>query len=197
MPLRTEDRQYRLMAPMAAVTEAGRKLIDTNYYIEGYAATFEQPYTLWGEYKEVISRDALAGADVSDIIMQYDHEGRVLARNRNRTLVVLADEHGLRIGADLSKGESARQLYEEITNGLVDRMSWAFTIAPDGDQFDEETKTWTITRIKKVYDVSAVSVPANDATEISARSRIDGVIETAKQELRARRARALGILAKL
>lgn len=62
-------------------------------------------------------------------------------------------------------------------------MSWAFTVADE--EYDRKTKTRTITRIKKIYDVSAVSIPANDGTEISARSFLDGVIEREKQELRA------------
>ena len=68
-----------------------------------------------------------------------------------------------------------RQLYEEIANGLVDRMSWAFTVAEESYDFESDTRT--ILRVKKVYDVSAVSIPANDATEISARSYVDGVID--------------------
>ncbi len=175
MPAKLDEREYRAMAPLAPVAEGADKLIESDYYVEGYATTFDEPYVLWGDYKEIIERNAIAEADVSDVIMQYDHHGRVLARNRNATLVLKPDERGLRIGADLSKGESARQLYEEITNGLVDRMSWAFTVTED--EYDRDTNTRTIRRVGKVYDVSAVSIPANDATEISARSFVDGAID--------------------
>lgn len=186
MPVKLGEREYRAMALMAPVVENRAKLIESDFYVEGYATTFDKPYVLFGDYKEIIDRHAIDGADVSDIIMQYDHEGRVLARVRNATLVIRADDHGILIGADLSKGESARQLYEEIVNGLVDRMSWAFVVSEDAYDYDSDTRT--ILQVKKIYDVSAVSIPANDATEISARSFVDGVIEAEKRESQARKA---------
>jgi HK97 family phage prohead protease len=189
MPVKMPEREYRAMAPLAPVGAGAEKLIESDFYVEGYATTFNDPYTLWAEYKEQVDRHALDGADVADVIFQYDHQGRVLARNRNATLVMRADEHGIKVAADLSKGESARQLYEEIVNGLVDRMSWAFTVAEEA--YDYESDTRTILKVKKVYDVSAVSLPANDATEISARSWVEGVIEQEKRESQARKAKVL------
>lgn len=160
------------------------KRIDSEYYIEGYAATWE-PYKLYEfdgvEYYERILPEAFDGADMSDIIMQYNHEGKVLARISNKTLIVDRDNHGLLIYADLGKSQAARELYGEIDSGLITKMSWAFTVAEDS--YDRETRTRTISKVKKVYDVSAVSIPANDGTEISARSYLDGVIEAEKQEL--------------
>jgi hypothetical protein len=195
MPLKLGEREYRAMALMAPVVAGAAKLIESEYYVEGYATTFDQPYVLWGEYKEQIDRHALDAADVSDVIFQYDHEGRVLARTSNNTLVLVLDDHGLLVGADLSGSEAGRQLYEEITNGLVTKMSWAFTVSED--DYDYESDTRTIVKVKKVYDAAAVSLPANDATEISARSYVDGVIEAEKRESRARRARALQVLTKM
>lgn len=195
MPVKLGDREYRMMAPMAPVSAGSPKLIESDFYVEGYATTFDAPYVLFGDYKEQVDRHACDTADITDVIMQYDHEGRVLARNRNATLVVRPDDHGLRVGADLSKGESARQLYEEIQNGLVDRMSWAFTVAEDS--YDYESDTRTILRVDKIYDVSAVSIPANDATDISARSYVDGVIEAEKRESQARKARVLALRTRL
>lgn len=118
---------------------------------------------------------------MSDVIMQYDHQGKVLARKSNNTLIVEADNKGLFICADLSKSQAAKEMYEEISNGLVTRMSWAFTVADE--EYNRETRTRTIKKVKKVYDVSSVSIPANDGTEISARSYFNGVIEKEKQEL--------------
>ena len=125
---------------------------------------------------------------MTDVIMQFDHSGKVLARMSNGTLIVEPDEHGLFVAADLSGSQAARDLYEEITNGLVTRMSWAFMIA--ADEYDRETRTTTITRVKKVYDVSAVSLPADPNTEISARNLLSGVIEQSRKEF-ARRKGAL------
>ena len=98
----------------------------------------------------------------------HNHEGKVLARQSNKTLGIEADESGLFTFADLSKSRAAQDLYEEINNGLITKMSWAFKVLEDA--YDRDTHTRTILKIKKVYDVSAVSYPANSDTEISARS---------------------------
>lgn len=128
---------------------------------------------------------------MSDVIMQYDHTGKVMARLSNNTLKLKTDEHGLFICADLSKSQASKDLYEEISSGLVTRMSWAFTIAEDS--YNSDTRTRTILKVKKVYDVSAVSIPANADTEISARSYFDGVIEGQRQELLERKKQLLKI----
>ncbi|MBM6897442.1 HK97 family phage prohead protease [Pseudoflavonifractor capillosus] len=192
-------REYRAMS-LLLPTAAGKR-IDTDYYVEGYATTFDQPYVLFEEdgvqYKEVIDRNALVGADMSDVIMQYDHRGSVLARQSNGTLVIVPDRAGLFVAADLSKSVAARNLHEEISNQLITKMSWAFTVAEES--YDRITHTRRILRIKKVYDVSAVSLPANPSTDISARSWLDGVIEAERQERLAaeaavRRAKKIKIL---
>lgn len=195
MPAKPSERQYRILSsPLApAAGDGDNKRIDTDFYVEGYASTFNDPYVLFedwdgNEYREIISPDAFKDADMSDVIMQYDHEGKVLARMSNGTLVVEPDAHGLFIAADLSGSQAARDLYEEISNGLVTRMSWAFSVG--ADEYDRDSKTTTITRVKKVYDVSAVSLPADPNTEISARNLLNGVIEQSRKEL-ARRKYAL------
>ena len=170
--------------PLLAPAQANKRF-DTDYYVEGYATTFDEPYVLWEcdgiQYKEIIDRHALDGADMSDVIMQFDHGGRVFARTGNsRTLLIQPDDHGLFMAADLSKTEQARSMHEDISAGLITKMSWAFTVQED--RYDRETHTRRILKIKKVYDVSAVSFPANPSTDISARSWIDGVIETEKAE---------------
>lgn len=174
------------------------KKIDSNFYVEGYATTFE-PYELYEidgiKYYEQIDRNAFTGADLSDVIMQYDHEGRVLARKSNNTLILETNNDGLFICADLSKSSASKDMYEDIASGLVTRMSWAFTVAED--EFDRETRTRVIKRVKKVYDVSAVSIPANNDTEINARSYFNGVIEGEKQELLERKRKALQLKLKL
>lgn len=147
------------------------------------------------KYYEVIDRHALDGADMSDVILQYNHEGKVLARNSNGTLQVEIDDYGLLVAADLGKSSASKELYEEIDNGLVTRMSWAFTVAEE--VYDRETRTRVIKKVKKLYDVSAVSIPANQDTEISARSFFDGVIEEEKQELLVQRKRILKLKLKL
>lgn len=179
-------------------TQEQQKRLDSNYYVEGYATTFE-PYELYEidgvTYYEKIDRNAFVGADMSDVIMQYDHEGRVLARQSNGSLIVEPNDEGLFICADLSQSNAGKDLYEDITSGLVTKMSWAFTVAED--EFDRETRTRIIKRVNKVYDVSAVSIPANADTLINARSFFDGVIEEEKQELLERRKKLMRLKLKL
>lgn len=159
---------------------------DKGFIVEGYATTFNDPYDMGMGYSEVIDRNALVGADLSDVIFQLNHDGIVMARLRNNTLQLSCDEHGLYVRADLGGNQEGRNLYESIKNGLIDRMSWGFTVPDEGWQYDANTRTSTITKVDKVYDVSAVSIPANDGTDIHARSYLNGVIERDMQELHER-----------
>ena len=120
---------------------------------------------------------------MSDVVFQENHEGSPLARLKNGSMSVEMDCHGLKVRADLGGSQRGRELYEAISNGLIDSMSWGFTVANDGWEYDRDTRTATVTKVKKVYDVSAVTFPANSDTEIHARSYIDGVIDQEKQEL--------------
>lgn len=188
MPIKS-DREYRDMtievrAP-ETITEPDRKIV------RGYASTFNQPYTLYENdnwrFDEVVDRDAFSGADMSDVIMQYDHQGRVFARISNNTLSVTPDERGLLIEADLSGTELGRQLYEEIRGGYTNKMSFGFTVGAEDvlDTKADDGKALTVRTIKavrKLYDVSAVSLPANDATEISVRTLTDGEIARLEAE---------------
>ena len=160
-----------MQLPLSTQTgQTGSKRIDSTYYVEGYATTFDTPYLLYEydgvSYYEVIDRNALIGADMSDVIMQYDHAGKVLARQTNDTLGLEADTKGLFYFCRFIKSTAAKDLYEEISNGLITKMSWAFTVS--NDTYDKETHTRTILKINKVYDVSAVSIPANAGTDICA-----------------------------
>lgn len=198
MPVK-QEREYRaLAAPLSAQAETKR--IDTEYYVEGYATTFDKPYLLYEfddgtKLFERIDAHALDGADMRDVIMQYDHEGRVFARQSNKTLILAPDYKGLLVAADLGKTDLARGLYQDIKAGMITKMSWAFTVQEES--YDRETRTRTILKIKKVYDVSAVSIPANDDTEISARDFAHRSYEAEKQEMLKRRVRLLKIAASL
>ena len=184
MPVKS-DREYRSMT-MAAAEEG-------DYIVRGYATTFDDPYVLYEDkdviLREIIDHDALRDADMSDVIMQYDHEGRVFARTSNDTLIVGPDAHGLSMEARLGGTSLGRGLFEEIKGGYTTKMSWAFTVNRERDEWKTETapdgrqlETRIIHSVRKVYDVSAVSLPANDATEISARNLADGVIERVRAE---------------
>lgn len=183
-----DGREYRSMVmTVRAAEDNGESMI-----VEGYATTFNQPYLLFdGRYYKVweqIAPTAFDECDMSDVIMQYDHEGRVFARNKNGTLTLAVDAVGLKMTASLGGTDIGRQLYQEIKGGYTDKMSFGFVVAEDqrvstvDHENDVETITRTITKIKKLYDVSAVSIPANDMTSISARRYADGVIDGIKAE---------------
>lgn len=185
MPFKPKEREYRTMQILAAPTDGAEKKFDTENYVEGYATTYNQSYVLGSidgvDYKEQIDSHALDDADMSDVIMQYDHEGRVLARQSNHTLLVdPSNPHGIFVAADLSKSDAARNIFNDISAGLIQGMSWAFTV--NADSYDMTTHTRTILKIGKVYDVSAVSIPANPATNISARSYCERRAAEEKQE---------------
>ena len=184
------DREYRDMT-MEIRTAETEEAPDERKVVKGYASTFNEPYTLFENddwrFNEVVDARAFDNTDMSDVIMQYDHEGRVFARMSNNTLTVIPDERGLLIEADLGGTELGRQLFEEIRGGYTNKMSFGFTV--DGEDYldtkDADGKALTvrtITSVRKLYDVSAVSLPANDATSISVRSLTDGEIERIQAE---------------
>lgn len=190
MPQKT-DREYRAFEVRA---DEERKAV------KGYATTFNQPYVLYEdeEYqvREIIDENAFDECDLSDVIMQYNHEGRVFARNTNGTLNLTIDKpNGLLIDADLGGTELGSQVYEEIKGGYTDKMSMGFKVDRSADVWTREQndgkviETRQINRITKLYDVSAVSIPANGNTSIEAvsvRALVNGVID----ELRAERLEA-------
>ena len=185
------DREYRDMTMEIRSAETDDVEQEERKVVTGYASTFNEPYTLYENedwrFDEVVDARAFDNTDMSDVIMQYDHEGRVFARMSNNTLTVVPDERGLLIEADLGGTELGRQLFEEIKGGYTNKMSFGFTV--DGEErrdiknADGKTVTVrTITSIRKLYDVSAVSLPANDATSISVRTLTDGEIERIRAE---------------
>lgn len=156
------------------------KRIESDHYVEGYAALYE-PYVLYYDGDQPVYERFEPGCfdacDMSDVIMQYDHAGKVLARNSNGSLIVGADDKGLYFAADLGRTEAARSLFDDVKAGMVTCMSWRFRCGTY--YYDRESRTIVHKTIEKVYDVSAVSIPANDATEINARAWVDGEIAQA------------------
>lgn len=195
-----EGRTYRNVQKIEARADDDKKVVT------GYATVFSAPYELFsmGGYRvlEQIDPAAFDDCDMSDVIMQYNHEGRVFARISNGTLTVNPDDTGLAVSADLGGTEIGRGLYEEIAGGYTDKMSFGFRVLEDKREITENNETGettvlrTITKISKLYDVSAVSLPANDATSISARSYGEGVIaelieESEKREKQKQKIRIL------
>ena len=170
------EREYRNMA--FEVREDGN---EPSFLVEGYASTFE-PYKLieidGEDYNERIEPNAFDDADMTDVVYRVDHHGKVYARSSAGTIKLDIDEHGLHHETDLSRTKSGQEHFEDIVAGNYPQMSFAFTVAED--HYDADTRTRVIDRIAKVYDISAVSFPANPTTELHVRDYFNGAIEAEK-----------------
>lgn len=187
---RTLDIQLRKLEPSEAEAKDAE---EKSFIVEGYATTFNETYELYrdGNYiiKEYVAPDAFKDADLSDVVFQINHTGRVYARTRNNSVALGIDEHGLKHTTNLGLTSSSRAVYEDIEAGLYDRMSFAFTVTEDS-YLEENLEngdviiTRAINKIGKVYDISVVDFPANPNTDISARSKsaIDGILDRLEAE---------------
>ena len=157
---------------------------DGKMEIKGYAVVFNSPETYWG-YTEVISPKALDEADMSDVVLRYNHNDSfmVLARTRNNSLKLNTDETGLMIDATLQDDITEhRDIFNAIKSQLIDKQSFAFTV--EEDEYDYDTDTRTITKIGKLFDVSVVDQPFYNGTDVSvARKETNDFLER-REELR-------------
>ena len=137
--------------------------------VEGYAVVFDSPASHFG-FTEVIKKGALDNCDMKDVPMKYNHDDShlILARTRNKSLELTVDEKGLKVRAKLIDTTSNVDIYKSMKAGLLDKMSFAFTVSDD--EYDANTDTRTIKGIDCLYDVSVVDVPFYDSTEIYARA---------------------------
>jgi len=145
--------------------------------IEGYAITFDKPAThQYGirKFTETIKSGALDKTDMKDVPLRYNHNDNVMimARTRNKSLKLIKDQKGLKVEADLLDTQSNRDLYKGIKEGLIDKMSFAFTVADKGDTwtYGEKETVREINNIARLYDVSVVDTPFYNSTSIYARS---------------------------
>lgn len=184
------NREYRNLADVLAPSE--------DMTVRGYATTYNDPYILYRddevELWETVDPNAFSDTSFDDVIFQFDHVGRVYARTKNHTLVLRSDEHGLSIEANLGGTSIGRELYEEIKGGYINKMSFGFTVKEDewSKRVEDgvEKNYRRILKIDRLYDVSCVSIPANDATSISVRSLSDGLIERLNAERQEQRRQA-------
>ena len=156
---------------------------DNKMEIKGYAAVFNSPETY--DYTEVIAPTAFDSADMSDVVLRYNHNDNfmVLARTRNKSLNLNVDEKGLFIDATLQDDISEhRDIFNAIKSGLIDKQSFAFIV--DEDEYDYDTDTRTITRIGKVFDVSVVDQPFYNDTDVSVARNQNDEFLTRRNELR-------------
>jgi HK97 family phage prohead protease len=169
-----EGREYRALQDFSLVP---RDENQKEYRVKGTAVVFDTPTVMYEydgiKYYEVIDRHAFDECDLSDVIFNYNHGGKVCARLRNKTLTIEINDRGVDMEADLSGTQAGRELYEEIDGGYIDKMSFSFTVREES--YDTVTHTRRITKVKKLYDVSAVDIPAYNETSISSRSFFEGV----------------------
>ncbi len=166
-----DEREKRLVE-FRAIDNDENKMI-----IEGYAIKYDQPATHeYGSYKftETIKRGALDNTDIKDVPLRYNHNDTfcIMARTRNNSLQLIKDDIGLKIRAELIDTQSNRDIYKSIQEGLIDKMSFAFTVAENGDTwtYGKDETLREVTNINKLFDVSVVDTPFYDTTSVYARS---------------------------
>lgn len=144
--------------------------------IEGYAAVFDEEALIgdeeWGFY-ERIDKKAFDDANMKDVPLKYNHSDNVpiLARTRNKSLDLKVDDKGLFIHAELLDTQDNIDMYKRIKAGLIDKMSFAFTVKKDAEEWEKgDIPKRTIKQVDRLFDVSVVDVPAYDGTSIYARS---------------------------
>lgn len=147
--------------------------------LEGYAVVFDSPTVLYEyggiEYKEIIAKGAFDNANMKDCCLKYNHgdSALILARTRGGSLQLNIDDYGLKFRATLPNTTSANDVYELVKSGIIDKCSFAFRC--EEESYNQETHTRTILKIKRLYDVSVVDIPAYDDTNVEARSYFDGI----------------------
>lgn len=152
------------------------KAVDENeMLIEGYAIKFNEETLIGSEehgFREVIDKDALTSSNMKDVPLKYNHQDNylVLARTRNKSLVLEVDDIGLKIKAQLIDTQSNRDIYKMVQGGLLDKMSFAFTVKSQSWDRTGKVPLRIIKEIERLYDVSIVDVPAYEGTSVYARS---------------------------
>ena len=165
---------------------------DENMIVEGYALKFNKESNLLGEFVEVISPEALRNADLSDVRCLIDHNSSyVLGRTVADTLKLEVDDVGLRFRCELPNTSYARDLYENIKLGNINQCSFGFTIEEDGDEFERREDgifKRTVNKIRSLFDVSIVTYPAYEDTDVAPALRsIKNIKESEQKQIEQRR----------
>lgn len=197
MPIK-DNREYRNFNNFELRAAEDAEEIEGGGVVEGYASTFEEYDLLSFDtgngsreiWREQIAPDAFNDADMTDVVFLRDHQGQVYARTKNNLIAIMPDERGLYTRTDLTKTTGAREMYEDIKAGNYSQMSFAFRVASNGETWEtiregnDVIYKRNITRIEKVFDISAVAFPANPTTDIApaTRAAFDGAIEGLRAE---------------
>ena len=137
--------------------------------LSGRAVPFDSPEH-YVDYTEVIDRSALNECDMSDVVLRYNHKESAFtcARTRNKSLELEIKEDGLYFTAKLCDTQHNRDIYNMVKSGLLDRMSFAFTI--EEYSYDEKKKECRILKIDRMFDIALVDFPFYSETSVEARS---------------------------
>jgi hypothetical protein len=156
--------------------------------LEGYAIVFNQETLIGDEdygFVEEIDRYALENTLMKDVPMKYNHMDSflIIARTKNKSLTLSVDNNGLKVHAELLDTQSNQDIYKMVRSGLLDKMSFAFTVEEQSWNKEGKIPKRTITKIGRLYDVSVVDTPAYDSTSIYARSLESMDVELKAMEL--------------
>lgn len=163
--------------------------------IDGHAAVYAQVANIGGWFNEIIRTGAFDGADLTDVPFLVNHDLREipLARSRrnngNSTMKMSVDNIGLAFDAELDivNNDKSKSLYSAVGRGDIDKMSYCFDVAEEEwAGLDTDMPTRTITKIAKVYEISAVNFPAFEGTDIALSSRDKAALDSAKALLESR-----------
>lgn len=163
------NKETRLAEVRSDSTEDGKMVL------EGYAIVFGQETLIGDEengFYESIDAGSLEGAEMKDVPLKYNHDDShlILARTRNHSLELSVDEKGLKVRAELIDTQSNRDVFASVKSGLLDKMSFAFSVSKQEWDRSGRTPKRKVTGIGRLYDVSVVDLPAYDGTSIYARS---------------------------
>lgn len=152
---------------------------DNEMRVTGTPVVFNSPTVMYeydgAKYYEQISSKAFDGVDLSDVVLNVNHQGTPAARTKNHTMTLEVRSDVLFMDSDLSKSSIGPALRSDIANGVYDKMSFAFTVAQES--YDVKTRTRTIEKIDQLFDVSVVTFPAYKQTTVSARSFFEAEAE--------------------
>ena len=176
------NKEIRAMETIKAVD-------DEQMIVEGYALRFNTLSNDLGGFVETISPEALKEADLSDVRCLIDHDSsKVLGRTTSETLELNIDDEGLYFRCQLPNTSYSKDLYENIRLGNINQCSFGFVLDEDGDSFekrDDGLFKRTLRKIKSLFDVSVVTYPAYDDTDVAPALRsIENIKESEQEEIR-------------
>lgn len=171
------------------------------HFLSGQPIVYNERTDL-GLWDEIIEDGALADTDLRDVRFLVNHNTDMipLARSRNNNTnstmqleVVDGEGMNIRVDLDTENNADARSLYSAVERGDISGMSFMFVVRDDAwDDINTEHPTRHIRAIDKVFEVSAVTFPAYEATSIQARGLADA-LESAKASLESARAQQRAI----